>query len=115
MTPFDVTYAHEFLIEQTVSVDAQSRHERQARIDLAPVLAAAPAPEQLPGFPLAATLSVRSGAIRQVLATEAKPQAQPRSMLTPSYTEFLLQLLDKDSVMTGLVMIAFYVGLIQAL
>ncbi len=114
MTPFDVTYAHEFLIEQSVMADASLRAHTAAptatRIDLAPVLAAAPPAEQFPGFPLVETM-----AIRAALAVQAQPQPQPRSMLTPSYTEFLLQLLDKDSVITGLVVIAAYIGLIQSL
>ncbi len=75
MTPFDVTYAHEFLVQQAPAADMTFQ--------------TAPAPPPAP--------------------------AQPRSMLTPSTTEYLLQRLDKDSVMTGLVVIAAYVALIQAL
>jgi hypothetical protein len=36
-------------------------------------------------------------------------------MQTPSYTEFVLQVLDRDSIMTSLVFIGFYIGLIQSL
>jgi hypothetical protein len=118
MTPFDVTYADEFTIEPCVAADGRALAASATlavpaaatRIDLALMPASAPPAERLPGFPLIDSLAIRSA-----LAVELRPQSQPRSMLTPSYTEFLLQLLDKDSVMTGIFVIALYVGLIQAL
>ncbi len=112
MTPFDVTYAHEFLIEQSVALDLKIHAPVQPASQPAPpaIRASAPVPSQLPGFPLADSVAMRAA-----LTVQARPQAQPASMLTPSYTEFLLQLLDKDSVMTGLVVIAAYVGILQAL
>jgi hypothetical protein len=109
MTPFDVTYADAFLTEQSFAAACPPPAVTPARVDIAPAPAAPPG-AALPGFPLADTL-----ALRAALTAEAEQHGQPRSMLTPSYTEFLLQLLDKDSIMTGLAIIALYVGLIQSM
>lgn len=99
MTPFDVTYANEFLIQEAF---ASAPQHQVTQVSARPPQAAASSR----GYPLCDI------APRGVALT---PTAQPRSLETPSYAEFLLQVLDRDSVVTSLLFIAAYVGLVQSL
>jgi len=106
MTPFDVTYAHEFLIQEEFASAPQHQVAfahigvvTQARFNLQATTTSQRA------YPLL-------DAVEKAQATLAP---QPRSMQTPSYTEFVLQVLDRDSIMTSLLFIGAYIGLMQSL
>jgi hypothetical protein len=97
MAPFDVTYAHEFMIQDEFASAPQ--HQSAG----------------LPAFPETAGVSGPWPAAPRSFPLVAKTGSQPRSLQTPSYVEFVLQVIDKDSIMTSVIVILAYVKLMLVL
>ncbi len=109
MTPFDVTYTDEFLLQEEYACTPQHQMapfvSNLWRADAATADAA-----------IGTRFTLRDAAAAAALRANLRFAAPPPHSLQPSsYTEYLLEMFDKDSVVTGMVFIAAYVGLLHYL